>query len=88
MSLNNSRIKNFKSKKMKNSILNLGKILHKAEQKTINGGDPLFQCQYYCSGTTRLLKAGNGKQQYLHCPAISHNHPDCGGTGGGIEIWA
>ena len=42
---------------MKKSILNLGKILNKAEQKQINGGmglvlvscHNLFLCQYDCS---------------------------------------
>ena len=32
---------------MKKSILNLGKVLHKAEQKTINGGGN-FTCPHKC----------------------------------------
>ncbi len=39
MSLNVQEFKYFnKSISMKNSILNLGKALNKAEQKTVNGG--------------------------------------------------
>ena len=41
---------------MKNSILNLGKILNKTEQQTINGG------RHYCpDGTRALVGCVNGK---------------------------
>ena len=43
---------------MKKSILNLGKVLNKEEQKKVNGGVNCFDCQSYCianSGGDRMV---------------------------------
>ncbi|AXT50798.1 hypothetical protein D1818_08125 [Aquimarina sp. BL5] len=75
---------------MLKNILNLNGVqkLKKEEQKSVQGGNPILieapSCNYYCSGTTARLSNGN----YLNCPAIIHNAPQCNGDDDGIEIWA
>jgi len=72
---------------MLKNILNLNGVqkLKKEEQKSVQGGNPLLpRCTYTCSGTTARLNNGN----YLNCPAIIKNAPQCGGSGGSGDIWA
>ncbi|WP_299124036.1 hypothetical protein [uncultured Tenacibaculum sp.] len=47
---------------MKNSILNLGKILNKDEQKKVNGGVNCFDCQSYC-----IANSGGDRTVYGVC---------------------
>ena len=79
---------------MLKKISNLGKALNREAQKEIKGGlGSLTSCSYHCNGTSYVLDGGQGQDCYLNNPAIIHNHPSCGGTGGDgpgglIENWA
>ncbi|RBW59135.1 hypothetical protein DS884_05140 [Tenacibaculum sp. E3R01] len=74
---------------MKKSILNLGKKLNITEQKEVNGGGKgLRLCSYHCNGTSWVLDGGQGSYCTLNFPSIIYNHPNCGGSGGGGDVWA
>lgn len=76
---------------MKKSILKLGKVLEKLEQKEVNGGNvpKSKRCRYYCSGTTQILVGGQGPECYLYFPYSISNSHRCGGKGNeGSGEWA
>lgn len=76
---------------MLKNILELSGVsaLNNEKQKEVTGGNPiLLSCSYRCNGRNYVLVGGQGPECYLNYPAIIVNHPSCGGSGGGIDVWA
>ena len=72
---------------MKKSILNFGKALNKAEQKSINGGEA-FQCAYYrqynlCFGPLPGCQPCGRIDDYVGartCGLLTHESCESGGS--------
>lgn len=64
---------------MKKSILNLGKILNKIEQKNINGGYIPTLYQFCCSRTQSFWIEAYpflGNDTYYTCPSDEYSYED------------